>query len=274
MTIKNLGNTCYLDSVLQCLFHTKSIQRYINVTHNKDPVFVAFANLMRDVLGGVEGNPEVFYRFVKAAHSDFDNNCHHDAHEALMVILEMLSKSFGRISDTMFHSKSRRALLAWGKSYDIIDEIFRVMYRCVYRCKACGHEQTTYDTDYCVYDNVLYTEQLEHYRCDRCKTVNKTVRKQTVAHNPQTLITVHKKDLPGKEFRFGNNIYKTFAVVSHVKFDERTGHYNAHVLEDDEWILKDNMDLKVKFKPVISFAEIVKNISQTDQRTPRAPDDP
>jgi ubiquitin C-terminal hydrolase len=258
MTIKNLGNTCYLDSVLQCLFHTKSIQRYIKVAKNKDPVSNAFANLMREVLRGCEGNPEVFYRFVKDAHSDFDNNCHHDAHEALMVILEMLSKSFDRISNTMFRSKSQRALLVWGEKYNIIDEIFRVMYRCVYRCKACGHEQTTYDTDYCVYDNAIDTEQLEHYRCDRCKTVNKTVRKQTVSHNPQTLITVHKKDLPEEEFIFGNSVYKTFAIVSHVKFNEMTGHYNAHVLENGEWLLKDNMDLKVKFKPVISFAEIQK----------------
>lgn len=254
--IKNLGNTCYLDSVLQCLFHTKSMQRYIKVARPTDPVSIAFANLMRDTLN-CEGNPETFYRFVKDAHSDFDNNYHHDAHEALMVILEMLSKSFGRISDTMFRSRSQRALAAWGKSYNIIDEIFRVMYRCVYRCKACGHELTKYETDYCVYDNVLDTEQLEHYRCDRCKTVNKTIRKQTVFHNPPTLIMIHKKDLPEEKFRFGNAIYKPFAIVSHVKFDERTGHYNAHVLENNEWVLKDDMDLKVKFKPVISFSEIV-----------------
>lgn len=253
--IKNLGNTCYLDSVLQCLFRTKSIRRYVKVARPTDSVSIAFADLMRDTLSS-EGNPEVFYRYVKEAHSDFDNNYHHDAHEALTVILEMLSKSFGGISDTMFRSKSRRALAAWGDRYNIIDEIFRVMHRCVYRCKACGHEMTTYETDYCVYDNVLDTEQLEHYRCDRCKAVNKTVRKQTIVHYPQTLITRHEKE-PKEEFRLGQHVYKTFAVVSHVKFNERTGHYIAHVLEGTEWVLKDDMDLKAKFKPVISFSEII-----------------
>lgn len=259
MLIKNTGNTCYLASVLQCLFHTKSIQRYISQTRSNttDPAAIAFVELYNTVIGGSDGNPERFYRFIKDTHSDFDNNYHHDAHEALMVILEMLSKSFGNISETMFRLKSRRALAVWGREYNIIDEIFRVMYRHIYQCKACGYELTMYETDYCVYDNVADTEQLEHYRCDRCKTANKTICKQTIVHSPQTLITVHRDRVPDDQFRIGENIYKTFAIVSHVKFNERTGHYNARVLEGNRWVLKDDLDLDSEFRPVMSFAEIL-----------------
>ena len=246
-------NTCYLSSVLQCLFHTKSIQRYLRMSRHTDPVALAFAELYHNK----QTKPEKFYRFVKDAHSDFDNNYHHDAHEALMVILEMLSKSFGRISDTMFRSRSRRALLVWGKEYNIINEIFRVMYRYVHRCRACGHELTIYETDYCSYDNVVESEQLDQYRCDRCKTENRTTRKQTVVHTPQTLITVHRQHLPEDRFLFGNRTYRTFAVVSHAKFDDRTGHYHTHILENDQWVLKDDLTLDAQFKPVISFAELL-----------------
>jgi ubiquitin C-terminal hydrolase len=44
--LKNVGNTCYLNSALQCLIHTKKLTKYFLKTKNNSPVTKAYKTLL------------------------------------------------------------------------------------------------------------------------------------------------------------------------------------------------------------------------------------
>lgn len=224
--IINRGNTCYLGSVLQCLIHTQSLQRYFNCLPNQtEPFAAAFLELFHSVHKGVLTDPKPLYTLVRKEYPLFNNGEHHDAHEALVVLFDLLSKTLVKVPYTMFRG-TRQARSVWSpkKEYNIIDEIFKIMYKIDFQCE-CGHGMIVYETDYCVYDHNSWVCTPEDYLCDRCQRSGTTVRRQQVIHFPQTLIVVHTTQGHKRQVVLGEHTYHLYATVHHVKFDERTGHY-------------------------------------------------
>lgn len=244
--IINRGNTCYLGSVLQCLIHTPSLQRYFNCLPNQtEPLAAAFMALLRSVRKDILTDPEPLYSLVRKEYPFFNNGEHHDAHEALMVLLDLLSKSLVKVPCTMFRG-DRSARSAWSpnREYNIIDEIFKIMYKIDYQC-ACGHELIVYETDYCVYDQNPWVCTPEDYLCDRCQRPGTTVRRQQVIHFPQTLIVVHTTSSYKQQVFLGNYTYHLYATVHHLKFDERTGHYFSCLFGKECTMMMDDIHKRV-----------------------------
>jgi ubiquitin C-terminal hydrolase len=242
--IQNIGNTCYIGAVLQCLIHTKSIQRYLKVFPvQNDPFAKLFVELCNTLLQCKSVDPTQFYKLIKTHYTVFDNTAHHDAHEAFIVLLDMLTKSFVKIPNTMFRHKSLRARQAWSpdKTYNIMDEIFKIQYEIQYTCN-CGHKNIMYETDYCMYTHTKYVENLPNYVCDVCKESDTTTRTQRVIHYPSTLVVVHQDQMKfTTKLCLGSIEYNLYAMVRHIKFSEEKGHYTAAIQDSNgKWVLKDD----------------------------------
>lgn len=236
--ILNIGNTCYLASALQCIVSTDRVHRYIQETVQRDVVVDAYRDLHQQVrqnTGPVD--PTRMYNIIKKHSSTFRDNEQNDAHEALIIILEILSKSFKN---------------------NIIERVFAMVTENVVYCEICNHETKRRETSYGLYHPV-HTDKhrLTEYVCDCCERVNTSYHTSRVVRYPQTLIVLNPL-VKTETFLFGDHVYETFAICNYKRFDNKSGHYNVFVRETERWIMKDDC----AHKPVTdSFDNLVKDVS-------------
>lgn len=256
MGILNIGNTCYLASALQCIVSTDSIDRYIRDTEQSNGVIDVYRDLHRRVRQDVGlVDPTRMYNIIKTQCSTFVDNEQNDAHEALIIILDILSRSFKK-EFTAMHTHR-----AWWEreSYDIIDHVFTMVTENAVFCESCKHEIINYESSYGMYcpmrTNVK--DELPGYVCDRCKSTDTSYRISRVVRYPKTLIVLNPS-VKTETFIFGKHTYETFAICNYKKVDRETGHYNVIVRDSDKWILKDDC----VYRPVTGrFEDLMKHAS-------------
>ena len=107
--LKNLGNTCYFNSILQCLGYTFTLTDYlltnqvIRDQRSREQLFINqnftfFQRSFTDTLVkmwtyNMVVNPYKLLKHFKNIHPYFDNGDHHDSHEALVLVLDTLHKA-------------------------------------------------------------------------------------------------------------------------------------------------------------------------------------
>lgn len=98
--LRNSGNTCYANSVLQCLLaSTELYSAYddpsIGLDENSLPINTAFKTLMEFMRISDESiDPQILLDKVKQKEDSFDNKDQHDAHEFLLSLLNLLDSEF------------------------------------------------------------------------------------------------------------------------------------------------------------------------------------
>ena len=172
--LTNLGNTCFMNSVLQCLNATApAVAFFLNGHHlqelNKNnslrgQLAVVFAELLKKLWTGREGSSvsptEVRGLFVRSAPM-FANFGQHDAQECLRFLLDGLHEDLNRIRHKVPYEelkdikgetdieKSDR----WWSHYrarndSAVSDIFSGQLRSAVVCAACGHVSTAFDPFY------------------------------------------------------------------------------------------------------------------------------
>jgi ubiquitin carboxyl-terminal hydrolase 8 len=173
--LTNLGNTCYLNAILQCLRHTDTLNRYLAqeeiarvLRHNQQNNqlkenealllinYIKIVNLMWEHTN-IRLSP-LNFRFLLAQTNDqFNNSQQHDAHELLITLLQtfhdVLSKSVryritGRVVSDM-DRQIKKAHDDWINYYknkhSVIIELFGGQLRTQMTCLACHHYSYRYD---------------------------------------------------------------------------------------------------------------------------------
>ena len=90
--LTNLGNTCYMNSVLQCLFNVLLGSNNFVDSEGQTDIFSKIFNEWKSVPGRTV-TPLSFRTTMGALFPKFNNNNHHDAHEWLVTLLNKLGKT-------------------------------------------------------------------------------------------------------------------------------------------------------------------------------------
>ena len=172
--LKNLGNTCFLNTSLQCLANTIPLVDYFlgysswrNEINKTNPLGTGgllveeFGNLINMMWRNSDKKPISPHEFKSALgkfNSQFAGNLQHDSQELLAFLLDGLHEDLNRVckEELMVEddipsnlSDVELAIASW-KSYllrnrSIIVDIFQGQLRNVLICKTCQHRSAKFD---------------------------------------------------------------------------------------------------------------------------------
>ncbi|CAG9318612.1 unnamed protein product [Blepharisma stoltei] len=258
---KNLGNTCFLNSTLQCLLYTPPIQ---NVKHQCNKVFCVLCALKK-LFTSRSNIPEEFLRNIPRFGRQFSLGRQEDAHELLRFLVNRLGPN------------------------DFIQSTFGGTLRSKVQCQTCQYESLTYepyldlslevissDLEKCL-AHFCRKEKLDgpnKYFCERCKAKMPATKQYTIKTAPM-ILTLHlkrftntgKKDMRQVKFPEklsidpflllkGESDYQLYAVLIHVGYTCRSGHYYAFLkAPNDMWYeANDSSISQASFSRVINHS--------------------
>lgn len=169
--LSNMGNTCFLNSSLQCLSATIPLTDYflgynykseINSTNplgTKGKLASAYANLMSTMWSGSQLaiRPSKFKTQLEQFAPLFRGYQQHDAQEVLALVLDGIHEDLNRVKkkpyiedkDCTGDNDEKDAMEAW-KNYltrnkSIIVDIFQGQMRSCLTCLECGHQNVRFE---------------------------------------------------------------------------------------------------------------------------------
>ncbi|SCU96934.1 LADA_0H03554g1_1 [Lachancea dasiensis] len=179
--LSNLGNTCYMNSALQCLVHIPELSDYFlygsfegeinssNPLGYKGQVAKAFAALVRALFNDKVPNlafysPRIFKSTLGHHNSMFGGYLQQDSQEFLAFLLDGLHEDLNRIVDKPIVEKpeltagdnihdpqviQNLANDTWEKHMlrndSLINDLFVGMYKSTLTCPVCDHISVTFD---------------------------------------------------------------------------------------------------------------------------------
>ncbi|XP_036386600.1 ubiquitin carboxyl-terminal hydrolase 21 [Megalops cyprinoides] len=169
----NVGNTCFLNAVVQCLSHTESLRYYCltkayqkEMGSSKEPKLMnAFTQVLADLWDvnrtDAPVNPGKFYNVFKESVPYFSGYSQQDAQEFLRFLLDRLHSEINRCLPKRAASSSPReppyakirieeeAAIMWKRYLERDDskivDLFSGQLRSSLHCSVCSHYSTTFD---------------------------------------------------------------------------------------------------------------------------------
>lgn len=169
--LRNLGNTCFMNSVIQCLFRTRPLQEYlvggrylsdINTTTStmKGDLVKYFANLQKELAStsSTAVSSLEFKRQIERFAPRFTGYSQQDAQEFLRYLVFGMHEDVNRVTgrppiyttDIDDHlSDGQKALQAWkrytsGNDSKMVD-LFVGQLKSTLTCTTCGYKSVTFD---------------------------------------------------------------------------------------------------------------------------------
>ncbi|KAG2609938.1 hypothetical protein PVAP13_4KG076100 [Panicum virgatum] len=267
--LRNLGNTCYLNSVLQCLTYTEPFAAYLQSGKHKSSCrtsgFCALCALQNHVKTALQSTgkivtPSDIVKNLRCISRSFRNSRQEDAHELMVNLLESMHKCC-LPSGVPSESQS-----AYEKS--LVHKIFGGRLRSQVKCTRCLHCSNKFDpfldlsldiakatTLVRALQNFTEEELLDggqkQYQCERCRQKVVAKKRFTIDKAPNVL-TVHLKRFSpfnprekiDKRVEFqpvldlkpfvsdskGSDFkYSLYGVLVHAGWNTQSGHYYCYV---------------------------------------------
>ncbi|XP_017490901.1 PREDICTED: ubiquitin carboxyl-terminal hydrolase 2-like [Rhagoletis zephyria] len=247
--LTNLGNTCYMNSVLQALYATKELRDF--------------------VIGCFESGGQLYTGKSK----DTTDKSQQDAQEFLRYLINGLHDEVNKakcrlVKRQLVEPKSSQE--AWNLYRDRIDdskliELFVGQFSSVIKCTDCHNESTCWDPfwdlslavpryrsrvdiEECL---AAFTEQEtldgnEQPFCSNCKKHRRSTKRLSIVRSPKILI-IHLKKFSNDGYKLSSDItvnqtitiesrqYEVHAAICHHGFSAKSGHYTAYCHYDGKW---------------------------------------
>lgn len=244
--LNNLGNTCFLNSILQCLAHTPHfIEAFLGIPFSEfnrksklagqfAASFASLLRLMRESRNSV--SPDQFKVLIGRFAPQFRGYSQQDAHEFLRFTLDGLHQDLNRAQ-----SKEPYPELKAGQSYEaeaakwlqyhrsrddsLVTDFFGGQLLTVTTCGKCGSKSAACDTfldlsiqipagantslEACLRAFVSPSE-MSDYKCETCRATGRSSTEMTLWRLPPVLV-VHLK-------RFSSSSVLQRKLDTHVRF--------------------------------------------------------
>ncbi|XP_047264049.1 ubiquitin carboxyl-terminal hydrolase 20-like [Capsicum annuum] len=236
----NLGNTCFLNAVLQCFMHTVLLfDLLLRNTHVPCDRYADFCLIcvFKELIGsslaydGGSLSPWKLVDNLSYFSSGFRKYQQEDAHEFLQCFLNRLES----------------------RCNDIVQQVFGGRLVSKLRCYNCGHCSNTYeplidvileikdaDSLHSVLESFTRVEKLDDpeikYTCERCK-VQVSIEKQLMLYNAPSVAVFHYCAKGGQACFISEEMkYDLYAVIVHAGSTSSSGHYYSFICaEPNEW---------------------------------------
>jgi len=169
--LHNLGNSCFLNSTVQCLNHIEPLTQYfLQDRHMKDlnkknplgsggQVALAYASLLKKMWGGEFSTlaPRMLKQTVASFAPQFDNSYQHDSQEFCQFLMDGLHEDLNRVKTKPYVEElegfgmedEKAAIESWRKHLlrhdSIVVDHCQGMHRSHLTCPRCGRESIKFD---------------------------------------------------------------------------------------------------------------------------------
>ena len=178
--LKNLGNTCFMNSAIQCLSNCQLLTKFLlSPYYNKNrekinctskyssggAIANSYSNLLKKLWEESKSyiNPIEFYKTFTSYVKIFDDSSQHDSHEMLIYLLEKLHEDLNRNNEKKYIELNEKqpeendidASNRWWEAYlrrddSIIMDLFSGQYKSTLKCPFCDKISITYDQFSCL----------------------------------------------------------------------------------------------------------------------------
>ncbi|KAI5055170.1 hypothetical protein GOP47_0030514 [Adiantum capillus-veneris] len=265
--LNNLGNTCFLNSVLQCLTYTPPFTTYFQEGLHKSScravAFCAMCALENHVKQALSApgrviSPNQLVRNLRCISRSFHMGRQEDAHEYMRYLIEALQKC----CPLDVHAKAPP-----GSQKNYIQNFFGGRLQSQVKCTECGHSSNTYDPFLDLSLDIVKAESLvkaltrftaieildgdNKYFCSKCKKKVRAHKQFTIDCAPHVLTVQFKRFSSSggfggkidKNVLFGRTLdltpfvngkeggvrYSLYAVLVHSGWSTHSGHYFCFV---------------------------------------------
>jgi ubiquitin carboxyl-terminal hydrolase 8 len=169
--LQNLGNSCFMNSIIQCLNQCEPISTYFlsdkygSDLNRKNPlgsggrVAMAYASLLADIWGGQYSvlAPRLLKQTIASFAPQFNNVHQHDSHEFCSFLMDGLHEDCNRVVSKPYVEEyeglgipdNKNALESWRRHLlrhdSIIVDHCQGMHRSHLTCPICGKESIKFD---------------------------------------------------------------------------------------------------------------------------------
>ncbi|XP_035912685.1 ubiquitin carboxyl-terminal hydrolase 2-like isoform X2 [Anopheles stephensi] len=226
----NIGNTCFMNSIIQCLSHTRELTSFLRsqssteLGTNKDHRILAeYTKLIQNMWSGSQRtiNPSDLKHAFSSKHRMYSGSAQQDAQEFLRFFLDSLHGALnvavkrdplGEIDDAMNRVKADMLWNWYSKAENsVIKDLFVGQLRSTLKCTHCDTESTMFDPFWdlslplpssnsrCKLENCLemfikeeILDGIDQPSCSKCETRRKCTKSLTIERFPRYLV-IHLK---------------------------------------------------------------------------------